>query len=400
MNEQTGNSNLIKVLFVDDEELVLQGLKRQLRGQRKNWDMKFQKSASDALELLSKEHMDVIVSDMRMPGMNGAELLNEVRERWPEMVRLVLSGQTDQSELLMHIGCIHQYLQKPCDPDNLIHVVSRVHSLISSVESSELRTVVAGLDSLPVVPEVYLRLVEELNSDSSNAEIIAQIVQEDVGLSVKLLQLVNSTFFGMPREITSVKDAIVLIGMNNLVNLVLTAKIFDTLSANAVSSAYVSKLWRDCGDLGASAKCMAKTAGQSSDVYESAYLSGVLSHVGRALVAHSLPDLFNEIMELVKQESISISDAELNVLGVGQEVIGAYALGIWGFAYSVIESVARQESPNMSIVKYANHPLLWLHIARSQVGPTKSVDSIQIDADWVKGIGLDATDLNEYRSAA
>ncbi len=222
----------LEVLFVDDEQRVLDGLRRQFRVKKSSWVMRFAISGAEALELLEQTPADVVVTDMRMPGMSGAVLLSQVRERWPETIRFVLSGQTDQSELLEDIGCIHQFIQKPSDPQELKHAISRTRSLSSALESCELRRVVSGIQSLPIISQVYLRLVDVLKDETSNADTVTRIVEEDVGLSVKILQLVNSAFFGMPRKTVSVKDAIVLIGTKNLLQLVMSAQIFDTLSQN------------------------------------------------------------------------------------------------------------------------------------------------------------------------
>ena len=96
---QTSVEAMKRILFVDDEEMVLQGLQRMLRSLRREWDMTFVESGAKALELMAEQPFDVVVSDMLMPGMTGAELLNEVMKRYPRTVRLILSGHADISRL-------------------------------------------------------------------------------------------------------------------------------------------------------------------------------------------------------------------------------------------------------------------------------------------------------------
>src|SRR5262245_37814840 len=98
-----------KILFVDDEPNVLQGLERMLRSMRHEWEMQFAMSGPAALERLAEQTFDVIVSDMRMPGMTGAQLLTEVSQRHPHIVRIILSGQADQEDILRSVGPTHQY---------------------------------------------------------------------------------------------------------------------------------------------------------------------------------------------------------------------------------------------------------------------------------------------------
>ena len=102
-----------KILFVDDEPNILQGLRRMLHSMRRDWDMEFAESGQQALELLNNSHFDVVVTDMRMPGMNGLELLNEIKRLYPEVIRIVLSGQASKEIIIQSVGPIHQYLSKP-----------------------------------------------------------------------------------------------------------------------------------------------------------------------------------------------------------------------------------------------------------------------------------------------
>ena len=89
-----------RILFVDDEAKVLDGLRNLLRRQRHEWDMLFALSGAAALEELAKAPVDVIVSDMRMPGMDGAELLTRVRTLYPQTARIVLSGHAERGAIL------------------------------------------------------------------------------------------------------------------------------------------------------------------------------------------------------------------------------------------------------------------------------------------------------------
>src|SRR5450755_4506465 len=102
------------LLFVDDEPNVLQGLQRQLRPMRNEWDMHFVENGQKALDFMAAQPVDIVVSDMMMPGMDGAQLLSEVVRRHPQTVRLILSGHAEREAVLRLVGPAHQYLSKPC----------------------------------------------------------------------------------------------------------------------------------------------------------------------------------------------------------------------------------------------------------------------------------------------
>src|SRR5271168_4540910 len=122
-----------RILFVDDDKFALNGMDRSLRSMRDEWEMEFVGGGNQALLRMDEAAFDVIVSDMRMPGMNGAELLNEVMKRHPKTVRLILSGYADHDLIMKCVGSTHQYLAKPCDAKTLKMTVQRAAHLEDSL---------------------------------------------------------------------------------------------------------------------------------------------------------------------------------------------------------------------------------------------------------------------------
>ncbi len=339
------NDTPTRVMFVDDEPRLLDGLRRQLRSHRSKWDMRFAESAASALAELQTQPADIVISDMRMPGMNGAELLTEVRDRWPNTIRFILSGQTDQSELLQNVGAIHQFLQKPCDARVIEQAVVRTSSLATGVNSPALRKTVGGILSLPLSDQTYRELSDALNDDEVKVEDLAQIVERNLALSVKIFQLVNSAFFGLPRPVSQCGDAIKLIGLKNLKVLVLSSQIFDALADHGASETHLKSLWTISADLSASAFALARSHGAPEPVCNYARLAGTLALTGRAILAGLMPERFEEALKMSEDPDCTLTEAEQDVFGVSQDVIGAYALGLWAFDDSVVDAVAYQTRP-------------------------------------------------------
>ena len=127
------------LLFVDDEPRVLQGLERQLHGMRHEWQMSFAESGHKALQFMAANPVEVIVSDMMMPGMDGAELLTEVMKRHPSVIRIVLSGHTDRESTLRLVGPAHQYLSKPCNADELRGAIERAFVMRDLLANEKLK---------------------------------------------------------------------------------------------------------------------------------------------------------------------------------------------------------------------------------------------------------------------
>lgn len=148
----------IRILFVDDEPLILEGLQRSLRPLRKEWNAAFATGGEEALAVLQREPFDVVVTDMRMPGMDGAALLDEVTRSYPDILRLVLSGQSDRDSVVKSAGMAQQYLAKPCSIEALKDAVNRVVSLRRLLADSSLKQLLSRMRSIPSVPPLYIEL--------------------------------------------------------------------------------------------------------------------------------------------------------------------------------------------------------------------------------------------------
>ena len=174
------------ILFVDDEPRVLAGIRRMLHSMRNEWDVSFANGGAEALEMLAQKPFSVIVSDMRMPGMTGVQLLEEVRSRYPKMVRIALSGQSSKKSILRSVGPIHQYLPKPCSADILRSTVARTCALRTLLTVDKLQGVISQLEVLPSLPSLYDELMRELQLPSPSLKVVGKIVSRDIGMSAKI----------------------------------------------------------------------------------------------------------------------------------------------------------------------------------------------------------------------
>lgn len=335
------------VLFVDDEPNVLSGLRRMLRPQRSKWRMDFASSGKDALEIVENDPVDVVVSDMRMPGMDGAELLQRIAEDHPSTVRLVLSGQSDHERVMRVIGPAHQFLSKPCESDVLINTIERVRSLCDQLGNESLRGIVARMESMPSLPALYRALVAELQSDDVSLDRVSALIAEDMAMSAKVLQLVNSSFFGIPTPVACPKQAVAMLGLSLLRPLVLMAGVFVEYEGKA--SAYSLEEAVDHGLAVATlARRIATDDGLHTREIDAAYIAGMMHDVGKTVLAINLPDVYEAIVEASKSETIPFWEAESNRLGTTHAEIGAHLLTLWGMPHGIVEAVAFHHSPSLA----------------------------------------------------
>ena len=211
-----------RILFVDDEPLMLQGLQRMLHGMRNEWDMRFAKSGAEALQMMAASPADVVVSDTRMPVMNGAALLNEVMRSYPKTVRFILSGYADMEMVMQCVGGTHQFLSKPCDSETLRSAVRRAVEMDPLLNNDKVKTLVSQMTKVPSLPSLYFEILKELRSEESSLSKVGEIIAQDPAMTAKMLQLVNSAFFGVRRQLNDPLEAVMHLGLETIKSLVLS----------------------------------------------------------------------------------------------------------------------------------------------------------------------------------
>ncbi|MCK5801001.1 MAG: HDOD domain-containing protein [Deltaproteobacteria bacterium] len=355
-----------RVLFVDDEPLILRGLKRMLFCLADEWEMDFVESAEEAIALLDGEPYDVLVTDMRMPhGMDGAALLAWSKEHHPGVVRIILSGYADDAASLRAVSVAHQFLSKPSSSARIREVVDRACDLRDMLAETTLRERVGSLDALPPLPQTYQRLSVMLANNDVSLREIGAIVGEDPALSAKVLQIVNSAFFGIPRHVTNIERAVSFVGANMLRNLVLAAEVFSCfgdvsavdVAAEQAHGLAVARLAREIAD---------------PEERDEAFMAGLLHDIGRLVLALVAPGDLAEIEALRRKDGQGGRDLEI-ARGLRHDHVGAYLLGIWGLPFPLVEAVAFHHEPQR--VEMGRFDLLAvIHVADALVRDIDDAD--------------------------
>jgi putative nucleotidyltransferase with HDIG domain len=337
-----------RVLFVDDEPNILEGLRRMLRKMRDEWEMEFVTSGREALAAMEQHPFDVVVSDMRMPEMDGAELLTRIKERWPGTVRLALSGHSEKEVILRSVGPTHQFLAKPCDADTLKATVARACALRELLANQQLKEVVAGIGSLPSVPGIYSRLADVLESPEASVQDVACIISGDVGMTAKILQLVNSAFFGLRRHVESPAQAISYLGLDTVQAVVLAAGAFAELETSLEAKQLAEALYPHSLKTAKLSGQIARLLSSDKKLIDDALMAGMLHDVGKLVFVSALPELWRRALAMARAKQVPTEDAEREVCGVSHAELGAYLLGLWGLPDPIVEAVAFHHRPSRS----------------------------------------------------
>lgn len=333
------------VLFVDDEPAVLDGLRRMLRSMRHEWQTTFVTSGAQALDILDRQAVDVIVTDMRMPDMDGAQLLGEVMRRHSEVVRIILSGQVDRESALRALGPTHQYLSKPCEENTLKATIGRALMLRQWSLEPTIKHVVAGVSALPHLPSLYTKLINELQAPDCSIKRAGELISQDVGMAAKIMQLVNSSYFGLRQRAGTPAEAAALLGLDALRMLVPSPHVFGHYQHVNPHCCDIDQLFSHSVEVGSLARRLAHQEGASAGVANDAQTAGLLHDVGELLLASQMEQQYLEVVELAAREQVELVAAERTVLGCSHAEVGAYLLGLWGLPDSVVEAVAFHHAP-------------------------------------------------------
>ncbi len=335
-----------QVLFVDDDKSLLDGLRRMLRSMRDSWDMTFASSPGEALEKMRSQCFDVIVSDMRMPTMSGAELLREVKTICPRSVRIILSGQADLDLITTAIGSTHQYLAKPCDSEFLKKVVDRACGSRDILPSDDLKELVSQITVLHCQSTHLERLKAELKSAVPSIATISEIVATDVGLATQVLQLVNSAFFGTPRMIASVYSAVDVLGVDLLRSLTNAGTFVSPPNETIAVAELVRAVNNHSIEVANFSKRIAtieKVSNKEHDIY---YTAGLLHDVGRLIFLTSFPEQYSQMIKTLESTDARFCEIERGFFGAAHPEVGSYLLALWGLPPALEKAALTHHNPS------------------------------------------------------
>jgi len=353
-----------RILFVDDQPNILAGMRRMLHKMKDEWDMEFCESGKDALAIMEKQSFDLVVSDMMMPEMNGAQLLKQVKELYPGTVRFILSGHSDRELILQSVGNAHQYIAKPCDSDKLKQYISSSFGLRGVLSNSELHARIASIKTLPSPSKTYNEVVHKLQSETASIDSIAKLISKDISLSARLLQIVNSAFFGIPQHVESIEQAVNYLGLNIVQGLILTAGVHDQLKNAGIPETLLESISNHSIAVGGHAKKIAGEIGLQQRDSENALTAGLMHDIGKLVLLANFKDEMNVAIKLAQEKSIEPYLAEKEILGANHGEIGAHLLSLWGLHDPIIEAVAFHHNPQHTAQPTKNI-LTAVHIANA-----------------------------------
>ncbi|MDP2877216.1 MAG: response regulator [Holophaga sp.] len=378
------------VLFVSDDAQVLSTLESLVKPMEREWLMHFAPSGQEALAWLRSQPVEVMVTALAMAGISGGQVLHEAQELQPTALRIALSVPADRDQVAQNITTIHQALSFPFDLDQLLAMVANAGHLARAGVDPAVTRYLGQIENLPSVPGLYRELCRALENEETTVRQVGEIVRQDVGMTVKILQLVNSAFFGLRRSVPDIQDAVAFLGTDTIKALVLVHGVFDQVGLLGTQRLSLVDVWRHSLSVAKGARALAAMEGLSRPLCAEAFLGGMLHDVGILVLAKGFPERYDRVVERVQTQKVTILSAEKKEFGLAHPEVGAFLLGMWGIQPAVLESVSLHHAPN-SIQSSSLNPLLAVHLADVLCGTpghhilfeNSSLDGIAID-----GLGL------------
>jgi len=349
----------VKILFVDDELNILSGLKRMLHQMSDEWDMYFEDSGQKALQLLEKIDIDLIVTDMKMPGMDGLTLLDYINEKYPHIVRIILTGHTDEEYILKSVRTSHQFILKPCTQKELVTRIKKIYKLKRYLISEEIKDIIATVERIPALPENYLRLEKELNAQEPSLSKICSIIEKEPGLSAKILQIVNSAYFNLPATVYDIQQALNILGINSIRSIVLYSEIFQKTPPLKTKLFSIESLWKHSMFIANASKVIYELITKDKITAKHAYIAGLLHDIGY-LITSQVEGYDENITYYMENEGVDKYEAEEKFLKISHAQVGAYLLSVWNLPEPIIDAVALHHEPIDNILQLKFEGAIYL----------------------------------------
>jgi HD-like signal output (HDOD) protein/CheY-like chemotaxis protein len=391
---------MTRILFVGDEP---GDFERLLRPQAARWETMFAGGGDAALRVLEAHSCDAVVTGTRLRGMDGAQFLERVRDRFPAVMRILQADENERDATLRAVGVAHQFLPKPCDAGCLVQVLERAFGPGGACRDASVRRIVGAVGELPCLPRTAAALMRELENPDVPVCRIGQIVGQDVAISAKVMQLSNSAFFGRSQTVTTIPHAVSVLGIEVLKQLVIAAEVFRAFQPRRHVEGYVLD-----GIQSHSHKVAAIAARLPlpKAVVPTGAIAALLHDAGKLVLASRVPLECERIRRLTIGGRLSWHAAEEQVLGVSHAGVGAHLLALWGLPGAVVSAVERHHRPAVepgddppfgppAAVYFAN---LLAH-EREPAAAGESPGQPPMDQDYLRAVGMEG-ELAEWRATA
>jgi putative nucleotidyltransferase with HDIG domain len=380
-----------RILLLADDSGDLAGIKTLFAEAAPERPVFAASNAKDALAALEKNDFECVFCDLQEGPEAGANFLQEVWKQRPRTVRFLIAKSLSPDLLVTCALGSHHFVPKPLEVLAVSAALSRADSINQYMRNDRIQSLVSRMRTLPSRPSLYLEVMRELRSPTANATTVGEIVEKDLAMSSKLIQVVNSAFYGVGQQVTEPAAAVLLLGLETTASLVLSIEAFARF--DKVKPIYFSmdRVWRHSQSVALSAKRIAELMTNDPDVARYAFTAGLLHDIGKLALALNFEEQYHGALKLAEKQKLSPSDVEAQVFGATHADTGAYLLAVWGLPLPVVEAVARHHAPSRALDKHFSATTA-LHLAErleyAADVERNHLEGVQIDLNYPPELGL------------
>lgn len=378
-----------RVVIVDGDPLHIASFSQNLIRLCPDWELTFFSNSTDSLKHLEANSCDVFISDMTMPDSTGPQLLNEVGRLYPTVVRFVMAEALDKEAVMKCVLGSNHFLPKPCEPEAVRKAVDRALTLEKWLSNDEIKSLVLRIRTFPSIPSLYFEVLKELRSPDASAQRVGEIISQDLAMSTKVLQVLNSAYYAIARQITDPAEAVTILGFEMVKSLVLCIQVFSQFDKVKPYYFSIDKLWRHSTAVAQAARHIARFEGLGAEAADEIYTAGLLHDIGKLVLVSNFSDEYQAVQTRVRNEHISLWDAEREAFGASHAEIGAYLIGLWGMPLPLAEAACFHHKPRLLTVT-APITVAVVHAANVIVSEGQSDGTFipEIDEEFLARVNL------------
>lgn len=362
----------MRILLVDGDGLLLQATRRAFWKRHRNWEVLLAQTGMEALQVLARDPVDIVISDMTLPDMEGAELIHQVREVQPGAVRIALADHAMAEWSGKMEGDLHRLFIKPVEPAFLIGAVESLDIEDDEASVRAVRAFVGGLGRIPSLPSLYSELVALLQREDAGMSEVARLVRRDLGVASQVLKLANSVHCASDRPVLEIGQAVAMLGVDSLRSLVLFRGLISGFDSPSPQGLDLEKLWFHSFQVATGVRKLTVLEGEAR-LADLAFSIGLLHDIGLVVLATDPSGRYRSVLELAQSSRVPLAVLEHDTYGVDHAQVGAHLLNLWGLPPAFCRPVREHHAPPAGGEGFPLSAALHLADARHGGGATAGV---------------------------
>ena len=351
-----------RILFADADKTAFEEFCKAMGSQ---WQVAYVASGMAALTEMQNQPCDIVVACIDLPELDGAELLNHIRVSYPETIRFISAPADMKERVISSMVGGHQFLAKPFDPVTLPLTIERSISADYLIVNANMRELVGRIRTFPTIPSLYLEVIAALNNpDATTVRRSGAIVAKDMAMTTKMLQVLNSAYFSLPRSITDPAEAVGILGFETVKSLIMSVKLMSQYDKIKPVYFSIDAIWRHSTRVARIAREFTLVEIGDPTLSAAAYTAGLMHDLGKVILAANFDQQYSGAHALAKRQGLPLWDEEKDNFGANHGEIGAYLFGLWGMPQNIIEAAALHHHPIRAHEKTFS-PLTAVHIANA-----------------------------------